>query len=220
MNLCIEIARGSGASNWLTSLPIEEEGFHLNKKEFWDAISIRYNWPIPFLPTICVCGKPFDMSHSLSCKKGGFVTLRHNEVRDLTAEMLHEVCRNVSTEPALQPLTGEHLNRSAIIGDESRVDISARDFWVRGQQIFFDVRVFNPFAKGHAKKSLAKSFDIYEKENKMAYNLCIQEIEQGSFTPLVFATSGGMARECSTFYSRLSILISEKRREDVRKISA
>ena len=200
-------------------MPIQEEGFHLNKKEFWDGISLRYNWPIPFLPTICVCGKPFDVSHSLSCKKGGFITLRHNEVRDLTAEMLHEVCRNVSTEPALQPLTGENLNRSAITGDESRVDVSARDFWVRGQQAFFDVRVFNPFAKRHAKKSIAKSFEINEKEKKMAYNLRVQEIEQGSFTPLVFSTTGGMARECSTFYSRLAKLISDKRCEDISKVS-
>ena len=157
---------------------------------------------------------------SLSCKKGGFVTLCHNEVRDMTGEMLHEVCRNVSTEPALQPLTGENLNRSAITSNESRVDVSACDFWVRGQQAFFDVRVFNPFAKRHAKKSLLKSFAINEKEKKMSYNSRVQEIEQGSFTPLVFSTTGGMARECFTFYSRLAKLISKKRCEDMSKVSA
>ena len=175
MRLCLEITQGNGASNWLTSLPIQEEGFHLNKREFWDTISLRHNWPIPFLPTTCVCGKPFDVSHSLSCKKGGFVTLRHNEVRDMTGEMLHEVCRNVSIEPALQPLTGENLNRSAITSNESRVDVSALDFWVRGQQAFFDVRVFNPFAKRHAKKSLLKSFAINEKEKKMSYNSRVKD---------------------------------------------
>ena len=220
MRLCLEIAQGNGASNWLTSLPIQAECFHLNKREFWDTISLRYNWPIPFLPTTCVCGKPFDVSHSLSCKKGGFVTLRHNEVRDMTGEMLHEVCRNVSIEPALQPLTGQNLNRSAITSNGSRVDVSARDFWVRDQQAFFDVRVFNSFAKRHAKKLLLKSFAINEKEKTMSYNSRVQEIEKGSFTPLVFSTTGGMARECSTFYSRLAKLISEKRCEDMSKVSA
>ena len=113
------------------------------------------------------------------------MTLRHNEVRDITAEMLNEVCRNVAKEPTLQPLTGENLNRTAITTDESRVDISARDFWTRGQQAFFDVRVFNPFAKHHVNKTITKSFDLNEREKKRAYNLRVQEVEQGSFTPFV-----------------------------------
>ena len=33
--------------------------------------------------------------HALSCPKGGFPSLRHNEVRDLTANLLSEVCNNV-----------------------------------------------------------------------------------------------------------------------------
>ena len=93
--------------------------------------------------------------------------------------MLHEVCRNVSIEPALQPLTGENLNRSAITSNEWRVDVSARDFWVRGQQAFFDVRVFNPFAKRHAKKSLLKkrcrTIHVYRRSNKgRLHHLCFQ----------------------------------------------
>ena len=221
MKSCLEIAQSNGASSWLTALPIKDEGFHLNKREFWDAICIRYDWPIPFLPSTCVCNKPFDVSHALSCKKGGFVTLRHNEVRDITAEMLNEVCRNVSKEPVLQPLTGECFNeRTAITSNEARVDIGARDFWTRGQQAFFDVRVFNPFAKHYVNKSQAKSFELNENEKKRAYNTRIQEVEQGSFTPLVFSTSGGMSRECCKFYSRLAEMMSEKRNEQLSTVSA
>ena len=29
-----------GASNWLTTLPFEDKGFHLSKREFWDAVSL------------------------------------------------------------------------------------------------------------------------------------------------------------------------------------
>ena len=164
---CIEISQLNGASIWLTALPIKEEGFHLNKREFWDALALRYNWPIQYLPTTCVCGKPFDVSHSLSCKKGGYITLRHNEVRDITAQLLNEVCRNVQKEPALQPLTGEMLHGNPNISDEARLDVTARDFWVKGQQAFFDVRVFNPFAKRHTKISLKKSLEINEKEKRI-----------------------------------------------------
>ena len=36
-----------------------------------------------------------------SCHKGGLPTLRHNEIRDLAAELLREVRHNVSVEPEL-----------------------------------------------------------------------------------------------------------------------
>ncbi|KAG0704427.1 hypothetical protein GWK47_002749 [Chionoecetes opilio] len=45
----------------------------------------------------------------MTCKKGGFVCIRHDEVRDLTASMLKEVGHDVSTEPTLLPLDGELL---------------------------------------------------------------------------------------------------------------
>ena len=35
--------------------------------------------------------------------KGGFPIIRHNEIRDLTATLLTEVCSEVSIEPELQP---------------------------------------------------------------------------------------------------------------------
>ena len=38
----------------------------------------------------------------------------------------------------------------------------------------------------------------------------VREIEHGSFTPLVFSTSGGMGPTTTTAYKRLAALISEK----------
>ena len=34
----------TGASSWLTTLPIKEKGYTLNKQGFWDLLSIRYDW--------------------------------------------------------------------------------------------------------------------------------------------------------------------------------
>ena len=45
----------------------------------------------------------------LAAKKGGFVSLRHNQVRNLTASQLNEVCHHVCVEPQLLQLTGENL---------------------------------------------------------------------------------------------------------------
>ena len=39
------------------------------------------------------------------------------------------------------------------------------------------------------------------------------EIEQGTFTPLVFTTTGGIANECVKYYSRLAELIANKKGE-------
>ena len=40
----IDLAQESGASSWLTSLPIQEFGFALHKGAFQDALALRYNW--------------------------------------------------------------------------------------------------------------------------------------------------------------------------------
>ena len=41
-------------------------------------------------------------------------------------------------------------------------------------------------------------------------NQRVKEVEFGVFTPLVFSTTGRMARECSTFYRHLADMISIK----------
>ena len=44
------------------------------------------------------------------CKRGEFVIQRHNELRDLEAEMPSMVCKDrVKVEPVLRAITGEEL---------------------------------------------------------------------------------------------------------------
>ena len=50
------------------------------------------------------------------------------------------------------------------------------------------------------------------------YGQRIREVEHGAFTPLVFTTSGGMARECKTFFSLLASAIADKQKEHYSKI--
>ena len=42
----------------------------------------------------------------MSCKKGGFISIRHNNVRDLIANMMSEVCKDTETKPKLTSLSG------------------------------------------------------------------------------------------------------------------
>ena len=56
--------------------------------------------------------------------------MRHNNVRDLTAKLLSEVCHDVQIEPHLQPLTGMILRyKTAVHKNDARVDIRAAGFW-------------------------------------------------------------------------------------------
>ena len=207
-----------GVSNWLTSLPMKNHGFDLSKQEFRDAIRMRYGWVLDRLPAICVCGSRFDVPHALSCKRGGFVTLRHNELRNITADLLREVCVDVKIEPMLAEMEGELLQqKTSNRSREARLDVSAVNFWVPGQRAFFDIRVFDLSAQRYRNLELAKCYTKNELEKKRQYNERVLEVENGSFTPLVFSSNGGMGRECTTFYTRLSEMYAEKKKQPMHE---
>ena len=129
-----DIHQEKGASIWLSTLPLRDEGYCLNKQEFWDLVKLRYGWPLSRLRTQCICGAQYDVQHALSCKKGGFITLRHNHIRNLTAELFSQVTKDVKIEPVLQSLTGETFDqRTASTSDNAQLDISARGFWTKYQ---------------------------------------------------------------------------------------
>ena len=68
---------------------------------------LRCGWRLTTIPSTCSCGSKMDIQHAVSFKKGGFITIRHNDLRNLTAHLLMEVCKDVDLEPQLVPVTGE-----------------------------------------------------------------------------------------------------------------
>ena len=147
---------------------------------------------------------------------GGFPTIRHNEIRDITASLLTETCHNVATEPPLQPLNGETLSaRSANTDDNARLDIRARGFWNNHQDVFFDVRVFYPNAPSNHSSDAYRRHEIAKKRE---YGQRVCEVKCGVFTPLVLSTNGGMGKEPATFYRRLADLIAQKRQHPYSRV--
>ena len=142
----------------------------------------------------------------------GFIGIRHDDLKNFTAEILSEICKDVTVEPMLTPLTGEKFDlKSANVEDHARVDVAARGVWVKGNRAFFDVRVFNPLAQKYFKETMKSAHKINENSKKREYNQRIMEVEHGSFTPLVFSCFGGMSVECGNFYKRVAERIAEKR---------
>ena len=162
----------------------------------------------------CTCGKSFTVEHALSCPLGGFPSIRHNKIRDLTANLMTEVCHNVSIEPHLQPITGETfpaIYMTANTEDGARSDIAGDGFWGgRFERTFFDVRVFNPYAPSNPTPTPSSCYRKHENIKKREYELRIREIERASFTPIVLSSTGGMASIATTTYKRLASLLADK----------
>ena len=81
------------------------------------------------------------------CKKGGFIIQRHNELRDLEAEMRNTVCHDVQIEPVLQDLSVEVLPKGASITPDARLDIHTGGFWKKHSLMFACVTLMQTLTK-------------------------------------------------------------------------
>ena len=139
-------AEERGTSTWLTALPLVSQGFDQTWREFYDAPCLRYGWEPSNMPTTCACGQRFSLEHALTCRRGRYIAMRHDEVRDLFAALLSETCHKVATEPELQLLNGAPLHtRGTNLTDDARLDIKGPEdsgsqsvwgniFWWEGVQ--------------------------------------------------------------------------------------
>ena len=209
----IDLASEKGASSWLTSLPLAKYGFALNKQMFQDGICLRYNFALKLVARTCVCGELYTVNHCMTCKKGGYVILRHNSLRDLFAEILEEVCSDVQIEPPLLPLTGEKLPHGSNTAPGARLDVSARNLWSPLAKAFIDVRIFNPQAKTNWDRSIPQMYTSHENEKKTEYLPRVLQVEKATFTPAVFSTSGGIGKEADKLIRRMAERMSAKRGE-------
>ena len=203
--LMVNLASEKGASSWLTTLPLKEFGYTLNKQQFADALALRYALNLKDCPKTCACGQRNSVNHTLICKLGGFVTMRHNWLRDSVAQVMRTAkCKDIQTEPLLLPINGQQLPSGTITGDQARLDISARSVWNVLERAFFDIRVFHAPAPTNASKPIHQMYLTHEQEKKRKYNARVLEVERGTFTPLVFSTTGGMGGEAHKLVKRLA----------------
>ena len=169
----MQLLQAKETSTWLTSLPSKQQGMYFNREEFKDAIQLRYGWTINDLPRFCECGKENSNDHALTCQLGGFVILRHNAIRNLEAELLSNVCKDVEIEPVLIPLnSGDILSDAAYTDENARLDVSCRSFWRPLLKSFFDVRVTHPNCASHMNEPQKTILKQNETIKKIQYNVC------------------------------------------------
>jgi hypothetical protein len=205
-------SRETGA--WLTTMPDSQNGTELSVDEFRDNLRLRNGLVPASLPHLCEgCDKRFTVEHAMSCKKGGLVSLRHN---DLQAEW-HFLCAEalkpsvVSDEPFIH--TSQDVQRAGANGTEPtpelRGDVSVHGFWRRGTTAVFDVRVTDTDQPSNRGVDPVKVLKRHETEKKKKYNaLCIAR--RKTFTPLVFSVDGMRGPECSAASKRLAAHLAAK----------
>ena len=125
------------------------------------------------------------------------------------------------SNPTFNRCLGKHSLRTSNNEDGARLDVSAPGFWGdRHEHAFFDVRVFNPLAPSNCRSSLSTTYRRHEATKKRSYEQRVGEIEHGSFTPLIFSASGGMAPAATITFKRLASLLAEKRQQEYNKTIA
>ena len=138
--------------------------------------------------------------------------MRHNQIRDLEAELMKEVCKDVKVEPELLPLDTDRIHGNT--ANKARLDVSGNGVWGSFERTFLDIRVMHPNAPSYLNKSISQVYVTHEKERKRSYNERVIQIEKGTFTPIVMSTSGGMGNEANRHHKRIATLISIKRKEE------
>ena len=189
-------------SSWLTTAVSSRDGLVLSKEEFFDNFCLRYGLPFKNIPTKCDgCSADFTVQHALSCKKGGLVTQRHNEIRDVIGDMASLAWTGVVKEPEVRPGTESSPGLKA--------DLLVRGVWHPQQNASFDIRVTDTDALSYADKSSDQILRAAEHEKKQKYmEACMTR--HITFTPLVVSVDGLLAPEFQFFVKTLSLRLAEK----------
>jgi hypothetical protein len=208
------IRRSCETGAWLTAMPDRLNGTELSALEFRDSLRLRCGLAPTDLPQKCDgCQQPFTVEHAVSCKKGGLVLLRHNDVK---AEW-HELCARAHTPSAVSDEPLIHLGQAprtnatatAEVLPELRGDVAVKGFWKRGATTIFDVRITDTDAPSYRQQDVRKILEKHEKEKKKRYlQPCIEQ--RRHFTPLVFSVDGMMGSEAAAAAKCLASTLSTK----------
>ena len=197
-------AKDERMSSWLTVAPVSKHHFDLSAQEFRDSLALRYRKPLQSIPSTCDgCSAAMDLSHALSCRRGGLVTQRHNEVRDAFGDLAALAWSQVIKEPVVREASS--LSRSPALV----ADLSVRGVWVPQAEALFDIRVIDTDAQSYRTQSPIDVLSGAEKDKKKKYLEACSD-RRAMFTPLCTSVDGLLGREANVFVKRIAERLSYK----------
>ena len=208
------ITRSKTTGAWLTTMPSLLNGTVLSAEEFRDSIRLRLGLTPHSLPHRCEgCGERFTTDHAMSCRKGGLILQRHNDIATEWGQLCAQALTPsvVTDEPLIQNSRDVQVagtNRTEP-RPELRGDIAVHGFWTPGTTAIFDIRVTDTDAPSNRSTAPERVLQRHEKEKKDKYNaLCLAR--RRTFTPLVFSVDGLTGVEATAASRRLSAALAVK----------
>ena len=191
----LEEALDSNSSDWLSYAPLERRDLALDRQTFRDAVALRMGVDLPdSLPAYCPsCGDPFSVSHALKCKKGGWVTKRHNQVARVWRALFKRVSDFVEPEPFVAPpinLTKASTTRRV----DARADILVSGLFRLLQDAYLDVAVSDTGAACYVNRKAMACLREKETRKRGKYEERVEPLG-GTFSPLVCSVYGTLAPE-------------------------
>jgi hypothetical protein len=144
----------------------------------------------------------FDLEHALNCKKGGMVTWRHNEVRDVFTDFAHQAWNNSQKEPIIEE-TRE--GRIAL-----RADLLVYGVWARQLAALFDIRVTHTDSASYLNQTPMQVMRTQAMEKVQKYGPAVARRGNSHFTPLVMGTAGEMDEDVHKFINALATKLAGK----------
>ena len=191
-------------SGWLSIMPLEDNQFDLSPDAFRDAISLRYGHEPVKLQGFCDgCGFAFSKNHALDCKKGGLVSARHNESRDLNIDLCSKAGLKTTCEPVI---------KDSIEGNDSevlRVDWGVRGLWESQREALFDICICNADAPSYQGKTIDSVFNAHKDFKRKKYAEAAEH-KRASFSPILATCDGVFDFEAKAYTRQLAVLLSKK----------
>ena len=132
-------------------------------------------------------------------------------IHPLFGELCAEVGYDVKVEPDLLPLTGERFDhKTAKVAADVRSDVRVRGFFTKEQNAFFEFRIVYPFASSYLKLAPAELYEHVAHLRNMEYEQRINQVDNGSFTPMIMLSTGGMGSEMTIAIKHLARKLAEE----------
>jgi hypothetical protein len=189
----------------LTYTPQAANHTTLDSFTFRDYLAIRYGTaPVQTQSRCDGCqDRPaFDLEHALNCKKGGMVTWRHNEVRDVLGDFAHQAWNNAEKEPIIEE-TRE--GRIAL-----RADLLVYGVWARQLAALFDIRVTHTDSASYLHQTPKQAMRTQAMEKVQKYGPAVARRGNSHFTPLIMGTAGEMDEDAHNFITALATKLAGK----------
>ena len=164
---------------WLSIALLKLSGTTLSFDEWMDSSRQRYGLkPLGLCNHCDGCNAAFTVAHALSCKKGGLVSIRHNDARDEAGALAMQALQasKISYEPMINNGRGRNANQGQAkegtgnqAGAKARGNVLVHGLWETGSGCVLDICISDTDAKSYADKSSKTVLENHAKRKKAKY---------------------------------------------------